>query len=55
MRCDLVTLNESGKMESIGGNVRNSVSKTVRQVDASGRLPLDGDRPWVLVVQNMYP
>lgn len=55
MHCDLVVRNESGVMESIGGNVRNSVSKTVRHVDPDGRLPLDGDRPWVLVVQNMYP
>jgi hypothetical protein len=55
MHCDLVTLNENGRMESVGGNVRNSVSKTVRQVDAQGRLPLDGDRPWMLVVQNKYP
>lgn len=55
MHCDLVMVNEGGLLESIGGNVRNSVSKTVRQVDATGRLTLEGDRPWVLVVQNMYP
>jgi len=55
MHCDLVVLNDSGRLESIGGNVRNSVSKTVRQVDPLGRLPLEGDRPWVLVVENRYP
>jgi hypothetical protein len=55
MHCDLVTKVDGEQLESIGGNVRNSVSKTVRQVDAFGRLDLDHDRPWVLVVENRYP
>lgn len=55
MHCDLVMLNEGGRLESIGGNVRNSVSRSVRQVDATGRLTLQGDRPWVLVVENRFP
>ena len=55
MHCDLVVANQGGVLESIGGNVRNSVSKTVRQVGLDGMLPASGDRPWVLVVENRYP
>ncbi len=55
MHCDLVVFNEGGRLESIGGNVRNSVSKTVRQVGPNGLLPMTNDRPWVLVVENRYP
>lgn len=55
MHCDLVVLNEGGRLESIGGNVRNSVSKTVRQIGPDGLLPASGDRPWVLVVEDRYP
>jgi hypothetical protein len=53
MHCDLVTINRGGRLESIGGNVRNSVSKTVRQIDSDGLLA--NDRSWVLVVENRYP
>ncbi|MGH6894608.1 MAG: DUF2272 domain-containing protein [Dongiaceae bacterium] len=55
MHCDLVVFNQGGRLESIGGNVRNSVSKTVRQIGPDGLLPMAGDRPWVLVVENRYP
>lgn len=55
MHCDLVTFNAGGRLESVGGNVRNSVSKTVRQVGPDGLLPASGDRPWVLVVEDRYP
>ena len=55
MHCDLVVFNEGGRLESIGGNVRNSVSKTLRQAGADGLLPTTGDRHWVLVVENRYP
>jgi hypothetical protein len=55
MHCDLVVFNAGGRLESIGGNVRNSVSKTVRQIGPDGLLPMIGDRPWVLVVEDRYP
>ena len=55
MHCDLVTFNAGGRLESVGGNVRNSVSKTVRQIGPDGLLPTSGDRPWVLVVEDRYP
>jgi len=53
MHCDLVVRNDGGMLESIGGNVRNSVSKTVRAAGPDGLLPRD--RPWVLVVEDRYP
>ena len=55
MHCDVVIVNQGGRLESIGGNVRNSVSKTVRQVGPDGLLPAMGDRHWVLVVEDRYP
>ena len=55
MHCDLVVAIDGTQLESIGGNVRNSVSKTVRQIDGLGRLDLAADRPWVLVVENRFP
>jgi hypothetical protein len=55
MHCDVVVFNEGGRLESIGGNVRNSVSKIVRQVSPDGLLPMIGDRPWAVVVEVRYP
>jgi hypothetical protein len=55
MHCDLVVFNEGGQLESIGGNVRNSVSRTVRQAGPGGMLPMVGDRRWALVVELRYP
>lgn len=55
MHCDLVVAIDGTRLESIGGNVRNSVSKTMRRLDSQGRLDLASDRPWVLVVENRYP
>jgi hypothetical protein len=55
MHCDVVVFNEGGRLESIGGNVRNSVSKTVRHVSPDGLLPVAGGRLWALVVENRYP
>jgi hypothetical protein len=54
MHCDLVISNTGGRLEGIGGNVRNSVSRTVRQVGPDG-LPASGERPWALVVEDRYP
>lgn len=55
MHCDIVVAVGDGHLESIGGNVRNSVSKTMRVTEPDGGLALAGDRPWVLVVENRYP
>ena len=43
--------NANGKLESIGGNVRQSVSMSEREVDAAGKL----GAPWFVVIENRYP
>jgi uncharacterized protein DUF2272 len=50
LHCDIVVFNEGGVLQSVGGNVRQSVSMSERPVDAQGRL---GD-PW-FVIENLYP
>jgi hypothetical protein len=50
--CDLV-VNKTGRtLEAIGGNVRNSVSKSSLELDARGRLLHIPKRPWIMVIQN---
>ena len=50
--CDLVTGKQGRTLEAIGGNVRNSVSKSRLQLDAQGRLQPVPRRPWFLILQN---
>lgn len=51
LHCDLVVEAGTGHLASIGGNVRNSVSKTIRPVGSGGKLSGAGDRPWFLVLE----
>ena len=51
LHCDIVVTNANGKLESIGGNVRQSVSLSEREVDAAGKLVA----PWFVVIENRYP
>jgi hypothetical protein len=51
LHCDLVLTNANGVLESVGGNVRQSVSLSKRDVDAQGRL----GAPWFVVIENRYP
>jgi hypothetical protein len=51
LHCDIVVTNANGKLESIGGNVRQSVSLSEHEVDAAGKL----GAPWFVVIQNRYP
>lgn len=51
LHCDIVANNTGGKLESIGGNVRQSVSLSEHEVDPVGKLGL----PWFVVIQNRYP
>jgi hypothetical protein len=51
LHCDLVLSNAAGKLESIVGNVRQSVSLSEREVDAQGKL----GAPWFVVIENRYP
>lgn len=55
LHCDIVTSVMPGLLESIGGNVRNSVSKSERRLGPDGRLASNEDRPWFLVLENRYP
>jgi len=51
LHCDIVVANANSKLESIGGNVRQSVSLSERDVDAAGKL----GAPWFVVIENRYP
>ncbi|MFZ0788384.1 MAG: DUF2272 domain-containing protein [Chromatiaceae bacterium] len=50
--CDLVVGKSGQILESIGGNVRNSVSKSTLELDSQGRLQPVPRRPWFLIMQN---
>jgi hypothetical protein len=50
--CDLVVGKSGRTLEVIGGNVRNSVSKSTLELDAQGRLQPVPRRPWFLILQN---
>lgn len=50
--CDLVVAKDGKTLEVIGGNVRNSVSKSTLELDGQGRLQSVPRRPWFLVLQN---
>jgi hypothetical protein len=50
--CDLVVGKNGQTLEVIGGNVRNSVSKSIIELDDRGRLKPVPRRPWFLVMEN---
>lgn len=50
--CDLVVAKTPRNLESIGGNVRNSVSRTTLELDSQGRLQSVPRRPWFLIMEN---
>jgi len=50
--CDLVVEKGNQQLQVIGGNVRNSVSKTILELDARGRLQPVQRRPWFLIIEN---
>jgi hypothetical protein len=50
--CDLVVDKKDGTLETIGGNVRNSVSKVTLELDGNGRLQPVPRRPWFLILEN---
>jgi hypothetical protein len=46
-------VNKNGRtLEAVGGNVRNSVSKSVLELDDRGRLKPVPRRPWFLIMEN---
>lgn len=52
LHCDIVTRVQGRALEAIGGNVRNSVSKSVMQLTAQGYLQPTYSRPWFMVIEN---
>ena len=50
--CDLVVATKGGRIEAIGGNVRNSVSRISAELDSQGRLQSNPRRPWFIILQN---
>ena len=50
--CDLVVGKNGASLDVIGGNVRNSVSKTTLQLDELGHLQSGPRRPWFLILEN---
>lgn len=55
LHCDIVVMTGVSRLWSIGGNVRNSVTRTERYLDADGRLTAESGRNWFLVLENLYP
>jgi hypothetical protein len=52
LHCDLVVKRDGSALEAIGGNVRNSVSKSFLQLDAEGHLQPHPRRLWFIVLEN---
>jgi len=52
LHCDIVVQTDGHTLQAIGGNVRNSVSKTVLTLNQDGYLQLSSHRPWFLVIEN---
>jgi hypothetical protein len=50
--CELVAKTSGRTLEAIGGNVRNSVSRSLLERDADGHLQPVPHRPWFLVLEN---
>jgi hypothetical protein len=52
IHCDIVLERKGQTLEAIGGNVRNSVSKSILTLDQDGYLQPTPSRPWFLVIEN---
>ena len=50
--CDLVVSRSGRTLDVIGGNVRNSVSRTTLELDGQGRLQILPRRPWFIILEN---
>ena len=50
--CDLVVAKTGESLDVVGGNVRNSVSKTTLELDGHGRLRQTPRRPWFMILEN---
>jgi hypothetical protein len=52
LHCDIVVETNGKTLQVIGGNVRNSVSKTVLTLSEDGYLQLTSPKPWFLIIEN---
>jgi len=52
LHCDLTVSRSGQTLDVIGGNVRNSVSRTTLELDGQGRLQPVPRRPWFLIMEN---
>lgn len=52
LHCDIVVARNGPLLEAIGGNVRNSVSKSILTLDSQGHLQPTKRRPWFIVIEN---
>ena len=53
--CDIVVEVRPGEVQAIGGNVRNSVSRSVFPLDANGFLSPISARTFFTVIENRLP
>jgi len=52
LHCDIVVEKDGRTLYAIGGNVRNSVSKSALTLTPDGHLQPTRSRPWFLVIEN---
>ena len=52
LHCDIVVGIKGQTLQAIGGNVRNSVSKSILTLSPDGYLQPTSRRPWFLIVEN---
>lgn len=52
LHCDIVVATTGQTLQAIGGNVRNSVSKTILTLSPEGYLQFTSARPWLLIIEN---
>lgn len=52
LHCDIVLETKGQALEAIGGNVRNSVSKTILTLSPEGYLQFTRHIPWFLIIEN---
>lgn len=53
LHCDIVVESKDQTLQAIGGNVRNSVSKSILTLSPDGYLQASSRRPWFLIVENL--
>jgi hypothetical protein len=52
LHCDIVVEQSGNQLGVVGGNVRNSVSKTLLTLNPDGTVQPTEQRPWFVVIEN---